>query len=344
MCLSPSVSPSGIQASPNSNATLPCNVTIPPYVDKIDKSLIKAGWTKNGSDIASFTQAVTQIKEGFRWDTGDFINGDFSLTILRASLELQGLYECTITFVFFDFTKCSSSIPFLASPILSVPQQWVVLETESQLKCSADSFYPPPVSFSWIRDGQVIQPSYIVEGELTPDGYYMNVTFGCHVSHGGRHQELDFQLNITCETRKSNLPSVKLSAVSSKSDNIPLTLYCDVESFYPEEVSVSWLQNGTVLPEPPTTDQNPDGTLRTRRYYTLSAEQREQGGKVECAVNQPGVLHPVSGSSFLELLDPRGMVLDILRDFFCTGQYTRPHPFKYLICLQLFFLLYFGSL
>ncbi|KAM6964635.1 uncharacterized protein LKV04_020382 isoform 1-T1 [Tautogolabrus adspersus] len=307
------VSPSGIQASPNSNATLPCNVTIPPYLDKIDKSLIKAGWTKNGSDIASFTQAVTQIKEGFSWDTGDFVNGDFSLTILRASLELQGMYECTISYnsTMLHFSNTTFSI--LAFPTLSVPQQWVVLETESQLKCSADSFYPPPVSFSWIRDGQVIQPSYNVEGELTPDGYYMaignltffpsredqNVTFGCHVSHGGSYQELDFQLNITY------LPSVKLSAVPSKSDNIPLTLYCDVESFYPEEVSVSWLQNGTVLPEPPTTDQNPDGTLRTRRYYTLSAEQREQGGKMECAVNQPGVVHPVSGSAFLEILDPR---------------------------------------
>lgn len=79
-----------------------------------------------------------------------------------------------------------------------------------------------------------------------------------------------------------------------------------MESFYPEEVSVSWLQNGTALPEPPATEQNPDGTYRTRRYYTLSTEQRDQGGKVECAVNQPGVVHPVSSSAYLETLDPRG--------------------------------------
>ena len=69
---------------------------------------------------------------------------------------------------------------------------------------------------------------------------------------------------------------------------------------------MSWLQNGTALPEPPATEQNPDGTYRTRRYYTLSTEQRDQGGKVECAVNQPGVVHPVSGSAYLETLDPRG--------------------------------------
>lgn len=97
----------------------------------------------------------------------------------------------------------------------------------------------------------------------------------------------------------------------SCSNSIPLTLYCDVESFFPEEVSVSWLQNDTVLPEPSTTEQNPDGTFRTRRYYTLSPEQREQGGKVECAVNQPGVVHRVSGSEYLEKLDPQGKNLNI---------------------------------
>ncbi|XP_039643976.1 uncharacterized protein si:ch211-180a12.2 isoform X1 [Perca fluviatilis] len=309
------VSQSEIQASPNTNATLPCNVTFPLSVkgDKIDKSLIKVSWISNGSDIASFGEAATQIKEGFSWDATDFINGDFSLTVLRAGLNLQGQYECTVSYNSTMLHSSNVTFSILASPTLSIPQQWVVLETESHFTCHADGFYPPPVSFSWTRDGQVIQPPYHIEGEQTPDGYYMavgnltfypsredqNVTFGCKVSHYGSYQELDFQLNITY------LPSVRLAAVLSHSNNIPLTLYCDVESFYPEEVSVSWLQNSTVLPEPPATEVNPDGTYRTRHYYTLSPEQREQGGKVECAVNQPGVVHPVSGSAYLEKLDPQ---------------------------------------
>ncbi|XP_044035804.1 uncharacterized protein si:ch211-180a12.2 isoform X2 [Siniperca chuatsi] len=309
------VSPTEIQASPNTNATLPCNVTSPLFVKgvKIDKSLIKVSWISNGSDFASFSNAAMQIKDGFGWDTRDFNNGDFSLTILRADLDLQGVYECTVSYNSTMLHSSNVTFSILASPTLSIPQQWVVLETESQLKCHADGFYPPPVSFSWTRDGQVIQPPYHVEGEQTPDGSYMavgnltfyasredkNVTFGCKVSHNGNYQELDFQLNITY------LPSVRLSVMPSSSNDIPLTLYCDVESFYPEEVSVSWLQNGTVVPEPPTTEQNPDGTYTTRRYYTLSPEQREQGGKVECAVNQPGVVHLVSGSAYLEKVDPQ---------------------------------------
>lgn len=92
----------------------------------------------------------------------------------------------------------------------------------------------------------------------------------------------------------------------SRSNDIPLTLYCDVDRFYPEEVSVSWLQNGTVLPQPPATEQNLDGTFSTRHYYTLSPKQREQGGKVECAISQPGALHPIRDLISLETLDLKG--------------------------------------
>ncbi|CAB1440046.1 unnamed protein product [Pleuronectes platessa] len=303
-------SPREIQAGPDQYATLPCNVTLPVSVNE---SLITVSWISNGSAIASFGNVATQIKEGFFWRPSDFISGSFSLYVLRATLALQGVYECTVSYNSTILHSSNVTFSIIAPPTLSIPQQWVVLETESQFICNADGFYPPPVSFSWTRDGQVIHPPHPVQGEQAPDGFYtavgnltlypsredQNVTFGCRVLHNGNNQELDFQLNITY------LPSVRLSALPSHSSNIPLTLYCDLENFYPEEVSVSWIQNGTSLPDPPATEQNPDGTYSTRHYYTLSPEQREQGGRVECLVNQPGVMVPVSGSADMEKLDPQ---------------------------------------
>lgn len=109
--------------------------------------------------------------------------------------------------------KILNYFSFSASPTLFVPQQWVVLEKENQLRCHAEGFYPPPVSFSWTRDGKVIQPPYTTEGHLTPDGYYtaagnltlypsmedQNVTFGCNVWHNGSNWGQNFKLNITCQ-------------------------------------------------------------------------------------------------------------------------------------------------
>lgn len=83
-----------------------------------------------------------------------------------------------------------------------------------------------------------------------------------------------------------------------------------MESFYPEDISVSFLQNGTVLPEPPATEQNLDGTYRTRQYYTLSSSQREQGGPVECAAYQPGAKRTVRSSVNLDNVDLKGKTGD----------------------------------
>ncbi|XP_075890468.1 uncharacterized protein LOC142893601 isoform X2 [Nelusetta ayraudi] len=306
------VSPSEIQAGLNASATLPCNVTLP---GPTEMSLIQVSWTSNGSSVASFSNGIPNTESGFSWNASRFDNGEFSLTILRTSFNLQGLYECTVSNNSTMWHSSNVTFSILVPPTLDVPRLWLMLETESHLTCRADGFYPPPIAFSWTRAGIEIQtPTDQVQGEPTPNGLYtatgnltiypsredQNVTFGCRVLHSGRYQELEFNINVTYP------PTVRLSALPSQANNVPVTLYCDVDGFYPEQVSMSWRQNGSVLPDLPTTDQNLDGTFRTRHYYTLSPAQREQGGMVECAVHQPGAAQPVISSEDLAKLDPRG--------------------------------------
>ena len=102
------------------------------------------------------------------------------------------------------------------------------------------------------------------------------------------------------------LPSIRMSAVPVSSRSSALTLACDLDGFYPEEISVSWVQNGTTLPQSPVSEPTPDGTFRTTRYLTLSTEQREQAGHIQCVVDQPGALEPAQVHASLEVLDPPG--------------------------------------
>lgn len=62
------------------------------------KSLINVSWISNGSAIASLRNGSSTIKEGYSWDNNVFVSGDFSLTVLRASLHLQGLYKCKVEY------------------------------------------------------------------------------------------------------------------------------------------------------------------------------------------------------------------------------------------------------
>lgn len=104
--------PSEIQAGPNANASLPCNVTFPASVTggQILQALIQVSWISNGTSIASFDNAATNIKPGFSLDPSAFVSGDFSLTILRASLHLQGVYECKVSYN--STTLHSSNVTF----------------------------------------------------------------------------------------------------------------------------------------------------------------------------------------------------------------------------------------
>lgn len=243
------VSASEIQAGLNASATLPCNVTLP---GPTDMSLIQVSWTSNGSSVASFSNSIPNTESGFSWNASRFDNGDFSLTILRTSFNLQGLYECTVSnsstmwhssnvtfsilgefasfsarpdvnawtchqFVSFYDPPTAPPSSYSVPPTLDVPRLWLMLETESHLTCRAHGFYPPPIAFSWTRAGIEIQtPTDQVQGEPTPNGLYtatgnltiypsredQNVTFGCRVLHSGRYQELEFNINVTCEWYK----------------------------------------------------------------------------------------------------------------------------------------------
>ncbi|XP_056152658.1 uncharacterized protein si:ch211-180a12.2 [Lampris incognitus] len=314
LTLATHVSPVEVRASPNSTALLPCATSLPPFTDEdeIIRSLIQVSWLANGSDIASFGNTTGHIRDSFSWDTSQFVNGNFSLTVSRTGLDLQGPYNCTVSYNSTVLLSETITLRILASPTLLVPPHWVVLGKESRLECQADGFYPPPVSFSWTRAGSVIQAPLSDDGEQSPDGLFravsnltfhpsqddQNMTYGCEVTHDGINQVVDFQLNITY------LPSVRLSAVPSTSRSAPLTLYCDLVRFYPDQVTVSWIVNGTVLPQRPASEEDPDGTYTTRRYFTLSPELREKAKEVECLVDQPGVTEPVRGSALLEDLDP----------------------------------------
>uniref|UniRef100_A0AAZ3RKI5 Ig-like domain-containing protein n=1 Tax=Oncorhynchus tshawytscha TaxID=74940 RepID=A0AAZ3RKI5_ONCTS len=306
------VSPTEVWVRPHTSALLPCSISVPPVGD----SLLGISWTFNGSHIASFgTTDDNHVDKGFSWDTSLFVNGTFSLTVLNATLDQQGVYECQVRYNVSELHSSNVTLDIKVPPTLSIPSTMVVLDVKSELQCIAEGFSPPLVYFSWTRAGEVVQLEQAVTAvDHTPEGTYwavnvlkfiplvddQNVIYGCVVTHAALDKllSLEFQLSFVY------LPTVTLSAMPLPSRDSPLTLSCDIEGFYPEDVSVSWLQNGTELPAPLLSESGPDGTFRTRRYYTLSPEQRELAGEVECVVHLPSITEPVVTSAALADIDP----------------------------------------
>ncbi|KAK2866010.1 hypothetical protein Q7C36_002066 [Tachysurus vachellii] len=281
----------------SSSVILPCSF----YLLSNDE-VLNITWSFNGSVIASdyHTKNETYLIASETRSKG------FSLMKLyNATPHSQGVYECHVQT---NLTNQVSNVTLniLAPPSIFVPSPEVVLGRESLVECWAKGFSPPNITFSWMRAGKEIGAPQNSKTIHTEDGLYegvsklvfipeladRNTTYSCMVNHETLKKPLvrEFRINITI------VPKVSVSVVPSSSRSSALTLVCDINGFYPQDVSVLWLRNGTVLPETPQIQQNSDGTYKTRHFHTLSIEERERSGQVLCVAQQPHVSQPALSS------------------------------------------------
>ncbi|XP_017338487.1 uncharacterized protein si:ch211-180a12.2 isoform X1 [Ictalurus punctatus] len=291
------VFPTEIFVHLSSTVVLPCSFHLPD-----NDELLTITWFFNGSVIASNNQTgseynLTTSASGF--------NGFFPQTVYNATPHNQGVYECHVKSNLTNYVS-NVTLIILAPPSVSVPSPEVVLGRESTVECWAKGFSPPNITFSWTRAGKVIRDPQKSITNYTEDGLYeglsqlvffpeladRNITYACVVNHETLEKPLvrEFRINITI------LPKVTVSVVPSSSRSSPLTLACEINGFYPQNVSVMWLRNGTVLSETPQIQQNNDGTYRMTRFHTLSLDERETAGQVQCVAQQRHVSQPVLSS------------------------------------------------
>ncbi|XP_042563571.1 uncharacterized protein si:ch211-180a12.2 isoform X2 [Clupea harengus] len=301
-----------VLTGPSSSVDLPCSKTWP---EGIESDLLKVTWLHNHSVVAS--NVGNHTEPGYSLNASLILNGSFPLTVRNASFGQQGVYECYVRYNDTQVHFSNVTLLIMVPPSLSVLSSVLVLGRESILQCEATGFNPPQISFLWTHRGQEVTSSTATTTVTpTPGGLYRavsglpvtltppvnpNVTFGCEVTHVALKRRLVREF----KPRPVYLPEVSVSTVPTSKRASPLTLSCDITGFSPQNVSVLWIQNGSALPVPPPTQLNLDSTYRTRRFYTLTEEQRNQGGEVHCVVNQPHITEPVSGSVNLTAADPQ---------------------------------------
>ncbi|XP_036392614.1 uncharacterized protein si:ch211-180a12.2 [Megalops cyprinoides] len=311
---------------------------------EVNSSLLEVSWIHNGIVTALSGTNGTYTEEGFSLDPSAFANGTFSLTVHNTSLSHQGEYVCNVSFNNTELYSANVTITIIAPPSLTIPSSVVVLNRESVIKCRAEGFTPPLIYFSWMRGGEVVRrPRPFRAVNRTSDGYFWavsslaltataqdrGVNYSCVVNHTALKEPLPLSLSL------SELPTVTLSTIHNSSPASPLTLSCDISGFYPREISVSWLQNGSILPDPPLIQPGLDGSFKTRHFRTLSVEERKRSGEVQCVVQQPAVTDPVSATLDLSITD------SIVEETVLTKS-AKASVALMIISLVLVFLLCFG--
>ncbi|KAL1250960.1 hypothetical protein QQF64_018756 [Cirrhinus molitorella] len=91
---------------------------------------------------------------------------------------------------------------------------------------------------------------------------------------------------------KAVAPVVKLSLVKKGDSRRPSLLMCSAYDFYPEQIKVSWLRNGTLVTDVTSTEKMPNGDW----YYQIHTEQEyipKAGEKISCMVEHAGFSKPM---------------------------------------------------
>ncbi|XP_076856847.1 uncharacterized protein LOC143510883 isoform X2 [Brachyhypopomus gauderio] len=329
--------PAAVYVPLDHSTVLPCSFRLPtPLTD----DHLNITWTFEGLVVAS----KKHVERGFYMNPLDIVGGSFDLTVINTTAHQQGVYECSVNC---NGTEYSTNITLvvMAPPTMSIPSPAVVLGRESVVECWAKAFSPPWITFSWTRAGKNFKAPQVFEGNQTQDGLYeavsrvtlvpeladQNNSLSCMVQHEALEEPLIQEFKMTVII----LPKVSLSVVPSVSHSSPLTLACDVNGFYPSNVSVVWMQQGTTMAKAPQARLNSDGTYTTRHFHTLSLEERERAGWVHCIAQQPRVSQPVSGS--IDLLAASSFVRDIV-----LTKSAKASVAMMIISLILVFLLCFG--
>nr|XP_055031415.1 uncharacterized protein si:ch211-180a12.2 isoform X2 [Misgurnus anguillicaudatus] len=326
-----------VSVSPGSSAILNCSVTLPPMVDN---SLLRTTWSFNDSVIAS----TNHTEPGFFLNTTASFIGASPLTVYNTTPEQQGVYECNVTYNGTDYST-DVSLTIFVPPSVYIKSPEVVLKRKSEFECWAMGFSPPAIMFTWTRAGEKIPAPHKLQVNRTKDGFYdavswltfipelsdQNTTFGCEV----QHPALAKPTTKTFKPQVIVLPKVTLSTVPSATHTSPLTLSCEITGFFPHNVSVLWIQNGKVLHEHSSAVQNEYGLYRTHKYHTLSLEERNRGGEVQCVAQQPHVLEPAFGTIDLSTVDARAQNPGLNKS-------AKASVAMMIISLTLVFLLCFG--
>ncbi|XP_078248087.1 signal-regulatory protein beta-1-like isoform X2 [Pogona vitticeps] len=198
-------------------------------------------------------------------------------------------------------------------PSISGPTGRVESGAVVTFNCTSDGFSPRDITLTWMKDGRAIQPSQtkvLPEGEsisyqvwstvdvrLTKDDVKSQLV--CRITHNTLPSPLEQSFSLGEVLRVP--PSVRVE--TSPSSPVPLngtvSFTCSVESFYPSDATLIWLENNTKS-ETATVEavtQNWDGTSSLRNTLEVKATEERNLSVFTCLVahnSQPPVNETVT--------------------------------------------------
>ncbi|CAN8191262.1 unnamed protein product [Coccothraustes coccothraustes] len=202
-------------------------------------------------------------------------------------------------------------------PLVSGPEQRARPGQSVPFTCTTGGFLPDKIGVKWFKNSNPLgaQPPQVTEWKMKT--YNMSSTAVVTL------QKDDVRSQLTCEVTHSTLPaplrgsyqlsrvlrvppSVEVRAEPSPAEvNKTVTFTCLVKEFYPANVSISWLENGTEIKVQNLSQplELPQGLFELRSRVEVQATEEKNGSTITCTVVHDAQA-PASYSAILLISNP----------------------------------------
>ncbi|KAM9284770.1 tyrosine-protein phosphatase non-receptor type substrate 1-like [Morus bassanus] len=223
-------------------------------------------------------------------------------------------------------------------PVVSGPSHRATAGQSVSVSCTAGGFFPKDISVKWLKDEAPVsaqQPQ--ITPEQTKSTYNMSSTVTITL------QKDDVRSQLVCEVQHPTLtvplkgiyqlskalrvpPSVHVVAdpPSSVEVNKTVNFTCHVKGFYPKDVVVTWLENGTEMKVENISQpvETPQGLFElSSSLVEVNAMEEKNGSVFTCRVVHDAQ-DTISKMATLRIADP---AREQLSDLSTPGNDTFPH-------------------
>ncbi|XP_074461579.1 tyrosine-protein phosphatase non-receptor type substrate 1-like [Larus michahellis] len=261
------------------------------------------GWGSGNQTIYDQTNALTH---GVRAVNGSDI--DFTIRIRDVQPKDAGTYYCV------KFRKSVSGDEVYqhgkgtevsvrakpTPPVVSGPEDRAGPGQSVAFTCTAGGFFPEDISVKWLKDGVPIsaqQPTITPERMKSSYNMVSTVTMPLGVDDVRsqvvcevRHPTLTAPLRETYQLRQALRvsPSIQVDAdpPSPVGVNKTVKFTCHVKGFYPRDVAITWLENGTEMNMENVSQpvETPQGLFKLTRLVEVKAMEEKNGSVFTCRV------------------------------------------------------------
>ncbi|XP_051488706.1 tyrosine-protein phosphatase non-receptor type substrate 1-like [Apus apus] len=254
-------------------------------------------------------------------------NTDFSIHIRDVHPKDAGTYYC----VKFRKTRTmdevfrrgnGTEVSILAEPtrpVVSGPRHRAGPGQSVSVTCMAGGFFPKDIGVKWLKDKAPIsaQQPQVTPGQTT-SSYNVSSTVTVTLQKDDvrsqlvcevQHRTLEAPLRETYQLSKALRVSPGIQVVTDPRSPVELNktvnFSCHVRGFYPREVAVTWLENGTEMKveNTPQVTETRQGLFELQSLVKVQAMEEKNGSVFTCRVVHDGQ-EPVSRMATLQITAP----------------------------------------